>query len=613
MAVNKVSSSSSFSVGNCTVEIDGKDFVTESSCSKSLVISVSGATTIKISENAFRKRWSKKTRKEFLSRILSEENGGGQNFNSGNYSFQLLNPKDIDSRTKFILQDVIKLYKKELPTMSYAANTGKESSFLEKCVSSGKYRTFLLKSNATDGYGEVMAAISFQMINADVQYAEIPLAVVSRSNQRKGVGHFLYMELRKRLQNVGVSVILCWGDKESEGFWLKQGFVPLADVDTKGRARRLPIKAEIRKALCFPGASILMVSHLDKDTSMPTDLPNQAELNSPLWSCARPCTSVPVKASETGYGAFGKRCPCSGQSEKRKVWESSLSSLKSKKVKGGHHINCCKDFHCNVADESECRNGTNFAKNSLDAVRDKSLSNAISSSPQQVNFTDTQAWENIVTATPKDVGNEERPYSKYPVVMLMNIADDVKKAQLTKIVEDLGGSITSHGSSCSHVITGKARRTLNFCTALCSGAWVVSPDWLKSSFREGRFVGESSFILKDEDYEQKYRSGLEEAISRAKARRNSLLKGYDVCIAHHILPPVDALVAIVESAGGNVVHGLEEVKEPAQTIFLACEEDMEEALEAAKRGVWTYSSEWLMCCIMRQELDFEAQQYAESL
>ncbi|XP_068660316.1 uncharacterized protein [Aristolochia californica] len=612
MSVNNFSSSSSLPVGNCTVEIEGNDFVTESNGTKSLLISVSSATRIKITENAG-KRWSKKTREDFLSRILSEENGE-KTFSSRNYSFQLLNPKDIDSRTKFLLQDVIKLYKKELPTMSYAANTGKESSFLEKCVSSGKYRTLLLKSNSMDGYGEVIAAISFQMISADGQYAEIPLAVVSKNHQQKGIGHFLYMELRKRLQNVGVSTMLCWGDKESEGFWLKQGFVALADVDTRGRARRLPIKAEIRKALCFPGASILMVSHLDKDTSIPTDLPKQVDLHPPLWSCARPCISVPVKAPETGCGTSVNYCSCSGPSEKRKVWESSLSSLKSKKVKGSHHINCEKDFHRDLADENECKYDTNFVKNSLDMVRDKSISNVIPRSPQQFNFMEVHGEGNTETKTSfKDVGNEERSACEYPVVMLMNIADDVKKAQLTKIVEDLGGSITSHGSSCTHVITGKARRTLNFCTALCSGAWIVSPDWLKTSFREGRFVGESLFVLKDEDYEQKCRSGLKDAVFRAKARRHALLKGYDVCIAHHVQPPADTLMAIVESAGGNVLRGLEDVKEPARTIFVVCEEDMEEALEAAKRGVWTYSSEWLMSCVMRQELDFEAQQYAESL
>jgi hypothetical protein len=44
-----------------------------------------------------------------------------------------------------------------------------------------------------------------------------------------------------------------------------QGFSSIAQVDTKGRARRLPVKADIRKALCFPGGSTLMIFHLRKE------------------------------------------------------------------------------------------------------------------------------------------------------------------------------------------------------------------------------------------------------------------------------------------------------------------------------------------------------------
>lgn len=159
-------------------------------------------------------------------------------------------------------------------------------------------------------------------------------------NNLQGIGCLMYKELRKRLQSVGIHTIFCWGDKESEGFWLKQvltyiplrsqfllnlihemshswvtsntviwwpghlflfmsylesiyfhyrwvglifqflafyifwkveiqlqGFVSIGEVDTKGRGRRLPIKANIRRALCFPGGSTLMVSHLNKDAS----------------------------------------------------------------------------------------------------------------------------------------------------------------------------------------------------------------------------------------------------------------------------------------------------------------------------------------------------------
>lgn len=38
----------------------------------------------------------------------------------------------------------------------------------------------------------------------------------------QGIGYSIYLELWKRLRHVGVRTVLCWGDKESEGFWLKQ-------------------------------------------------------------------------------------------------------------------------------------------------------------------------------------------------------------------------------------------------------------------------------------------------------------------------------------------------------------------------------------------------------
>uniref|UniRef100_A0A6N2K004 BRCT domain-containing protein n=1 Tax=Salix viminalis TaxID=40686 RepID=A0A6N2K004_SALVM len=172
-------------------------------------------------------------------------------------------------------------------------------------------------------------------------------------------------------------------------------------------------------------------------------------------------------------------------------------------------------------------------------------------------------------------------------IMLMNIADNDKKTHLTKVIEALGGAVTPDGSVSTHVVTGKVRITLNFCTALSSGAWIVSSKWLKESFRKGD--------------------------CGAKARPQALLKGYSVCIAKHVQPPFRTLSAIVESAGGNVISGLDKEIEESRTIFVACEEDIEEALSAAKKGVRAFSSEWLMNCIMRQELDMEAQQFAESL
>ncbi|VFR02656.1 unnamed protein product [Cuscuta campestris] len=71
------------------------------------------------------------------------------------------------------------------------------------------------------------------------------------------------------------------------------------------------------------------------------------------------------------------------------------------------------------------------------------------------------------------------------------------------------------------------------------------------------------------------------------------------------------LSAIVESTGGNVVIGrVEKVKDKDKSIFVACEEDTDEAQLAAQKGIRCFSSEWFMNCIMKQQLDIGASQFA---
>ncbi|KAK7852080.1 pax-interacting protein 1 [Quercus suber] len=439
-------------------------------------------------------------------------------------------------------------------------------------------------------------------VPADTQHAEIPLAAVSSIYQHKGLGCLLYVELRRRLHNVGIRTIFCWGDKESEGFWFKQGFVSIAEVDNRGRARRLPIKADIRKALCFPGGSTLMVSHLKKDLAD----------NSAGADCNK--MAVDEELSEIGAEPNAKHCSCSTKGAKRRVWEASLSSLKSKKIKGSHSIDCQLDS-CPKALESD-GNLSCFHGYSLDNSRNKSLLGVTpTASVRQSRCLEKSAEEHkSVNIFPEGPASKElQSKGECFRIMLMNIADDAKKTCLTKVIEDLGGAVISNGSLCTHVVTGKLRKTLNFCTALCSGAWILSPKWLKESFREGKFVDESPYILNDDEYALKYRAELKCAVLRAKSSPQALLKGYYVCIAAHVQPPAKTLSAIVRSAGGEIICGLEKVNESSKTIFVACEEDMEVALLAVKKGIWTFSSDWLMNCVMRQELDLEAPQFAESL
>ncbi|KAL2320707.1 hypothetical protein Fmac_029676 [Flemingia macrophylla] len=604
--------SSPISIGNCEITVEANRFTCNSD-PNAVVISLTRSGKIKVSA------------------VPANHGNASEDFRSEEdkeHEFVLVNPKDADGINKSYLQEVFQLYTTELPGMNYAANTGKQSKFLERCVNNGKYRTLIMKSTSVENSGKVIAAVTFQIIPADTEYAEIPLAAVNAIYQRKGFGHLLFMELRNRLQSVGIRSILCWGDKESEGFWLKQGFVEIAQVGSKGRARRLPVKADIQRSLCFPGGSTLMVCHLRNefladDANAEKYLPSQihqssitsviaedeklefsgkllVDLKFPDKSSHRTESGkrqdeasgkdgsstkynkltgdarvnddrqdTGAESSQNGSDANAKYCSQSTKGAKR-AWEATLSSLKSKRVKGRQLIDNNLDSNCNLI-----------------LVTDKAnpCFEEVPCDPSIKKCSEICAVDNLHLEAPISI---ELPSTKHCFrIMLMNITDDAKKARLSKVIEDLGGTISYDGSMTTHVVTGQARKTLNFY--------------------------EAPHILNDTDYLLKYKSDIKSAVFRAKARPHALFKGYNICIAAHVQTPAKTLSAIVRSAGGNVINGLEKIDDTSTAIFVTCEEDTEEAVIAAKKGIRTFSSEWFMNCVMRQELDLEASQFAESL
>ncbi|XP_062117920.1 uncharacterized protein LOC133831569 [Humulus lupulus] len=680
---------SPISIGGCEVTVEANKYTCESD-EKCLQISINRNAKVRISVKEDADEKNQEIDIGACQSGQGEEDGERVVSHEGEFSFLLVNPKDVNNSSRSFLQEVLKMYATELPAMNYAANTGKQSLFLEKCVTNGKYCSLLLILVSVGGLREIIAAITYQIVPADTQYAEIPLAAVSSAHQRKGFGRILFMELRKRLQSVGVCSILCWGDKESEGFWHKQGFVSVAEVDVKGKARRLPIKADIRKALCLPGGSTLMVSHLKQEAAghsadpLKLTFPLHPNGNSSSAAIEKPPFGVPMEGNnilttieqiasrtetsqpkllvndkecpgedkklhgnsqwldetqgcytesphfsrresklssklvcvrklfKTGDNADVNHCSCSTQcSGAKRIWEASLSSLKSKKVKGSHPVGCQLSSVSDLALESS-RNDCSYQTCPVAASKNKSLDGLQSNCSTCGCEHNAKGCAMGKTISEACVG-KGHPHTEGYNIVLMNIADANKKAHLGKVIADLGGVTTSDGSASTHIITGKVRKTLNFCTALCSGAWIVSPCWLKESCRQGRFIDEVPYILNDEEYVLKYRTELKSAVLRAKANPGGLLKGYDVCMATHVEPSAKCLSAIVRSAGANVVSRLSQVKEASETIFVACEEDMEETILAAKKGLWTFSSDWLMNCIMRQELDLEAPKFAESL
>eukprot|EP00268_Persea_americana_P026486 TRINITY_DN25918_c0_g1_i6.p1 TRINITY_DN25918_c0_g1~~TRINITY_DN25918_c0_g1_i6.p1 ORF type:complete len:117 (+),score=13.45 TRINITY_DN25918_c0_g1_i6:84-434(+) len=96
------SSSSSHLIGNCKVEIEGSDFFSESTAN-SLLISAPNIGKVRISVNASMRYPKRKSRNDHFLNHISEESGERQS-HFEDHSFLLLNPKDIESRSKLLLQ-----------------------------------------------------------------------------------------------------------------------------------------------------------------------------------------------------------------------------------------------------------------------------------------------------------------------------------------------------------------------------------------------------------------------------------------------------------------------------------------------------------------------------
>lgn len=128
------------------------------------------------------------------------------------------------------------------------------------------------------------------------------------------------------------------------------------------------------------------------------------------------------------------QCQCLGVSKKRRIWEATLSSLKSKKVKGAHSTDCQIRSDRSLTTENmgkECC----MAEYSLGIPRDHQLAETIFENP--LTSTDAEkCLRNCVALTrPSEALHTNELQSKGGCfkIMLMNIADDSKKTHLTKV------------------------------------------------------------------------------------------------------------------------------------------------------------------------------------
>ncbi|KAG0631398.1 hypothetical protein M758_1G250600 [Ceratodon purpureus] len=854
-------STTTLSVGNCIIEFPS-DADQELSY-EALSLQVNQFASIKISVDKSKPQAPETPKPATRDSVLPLD-----------LSFQLINPKGIlEKINRELLEGATELYKKELPAMSFAADTGKESDFLRNTTMNGKYCTLLMKKSGISPADPevVVGAITYQILPTSTQYAEIPLAAVDQSCQRQGLGSLLVKEMARRLMDVGVLTLFCWGDQESERFWNKQGFLKVGEVDAQGKPQKLRLKNEIRKAMSLPGNSALMVCNVPqvgsptlplsagdytplrargsknavhtaekeaKTTSKITpaeaqespvahsDVSNLYSFGNnpsevPLSSDVSPAAEVisvsspnPVSAGRklktyargsssklstnptpsskvssaksnrtlrfagvdsataTGKETVGRETAASpgqvqvvapARENSGPVLESPTAQICKEKVSSTSSVDtithsdiefreplrnvqntCVKDIVAPVKKRpwkrTQCDNpnvaiavqepvstGSDLEpeKENKEPTREKvletdaevdgetlksclkrpraatlpvktigrrSVRRRRSESPSPINLVFQSPEPSAPERTPilekpqvvasndgadlnpkavagsrdtkivackqsmadesfspsgvgedhfnlrletqgkdstirkrlstrlvhvPDVGEDSVVASGYrkdsatvtpPIVFLSSMSNDPKKRALAQLVEKLGGKVAGTGGECTHVVASEVRRTINFCTALCNGAWVVTPDWLKASSRHKSFVDEKSHILRDKLYESKYKVSLPNVIQAAQRRPGALFTGFSVYPTPHVQPPLETVTKLTQVAGGTILSSLAEAlqqEDLSHTIVLVGEEDKEEGVLAEKAGLRTFTGEWLMQAIVKQKIDLD--------
>lgn len=135
-------------------------------------------------------------------------------------------------------------------------------------------------------------------------------------------------------------------------------------------------------------------------------------------------SNMAIAAAKIGADTDAVHCTCSAQGAKRRFWEASLSSLKSKKVKGSHHVDCQLDATSGLVSEGD---------EALVISGSKSLVEVTPSDPLTSSCIKNSAKDEAVCTSAGLISKELLSNGECFRIMLMNIADDSKKMHLTKV------------------------------------------------------------------------------------------------------------------------------------------------------------------------------------
>lgn len=201
-----------------------------------------------------------------------------------------------------------------------------------------------------------------------------------------------------------------------------------------------------------------------------------------------------------------------------------------------------------------------------------------------------------------------------------------KEDEEIKRLRQLGIAVVDHPSKATHLAVPNILRTPKFMVALAYAPKVLSTDYIEACLEEDEFLEPDAYELVDEVNEKKHDVVLKEALERAKANKQQLLKGTTIYCTEKIISGFETLQAIAEANGTTLTHyrgrhvTIPSRRAGSQTdskddtdneVYLISNDNEEDRrlwpkfvrmAEDGRRRPYVLVAEWLLSSALRQEV-----------
>ncbi|KAJ7350687.1 BRCT domain-containing protein [Mycena albidolilacea] len=183
------------------------------------------------------------------------------------------------------------------------------------------------------------------------------------------------------------------------------------------------------------------------------------------------------------------------------------------------------------------------------------------------------------------------------------LSDDVLKA-----LAKLGVRVTNRAAECTHLIVHHLVRTEKFLCALAGAPYIVTKEWAEDCATNGQIMPEDDYLLEDGAAEAKYDFKLVKAVKRAKTLKGKLFRDQAFYLTAHV-KQMEILRNVILANGGQIITAqpsLRTLQNDPHRHVISCEEDAAiwQPLAVAHHPV--YTSELVLTCALRQEIDWIA-------